>query len=773
LAERRTLQQAPWPILALLTVIHGPTTAMARDDGSTAVTVKVANPLAHARTSETIVLHLNDLRRLFPALDPATTVVADASGAELLSQLVDMDGDEVADDLVFQNDFAPRASKTFTVQVGVRRQPRREDYRVYGRFVRERHDDFAWENDRIAHRMYGPDLETWTQEPLTSSGVDVWTKRVRKLIVNDWYLTDDYHEDHGEGADLYSVGKSRGCGGLGVYQNGKLALSRNFTTSRVLANGPIRLVFELLYAPWDGGHARVSETKRVILDAGQNFDRFESTFTTEPKSAPLTIGIGIAKHKGGLAESDPHAGWLRTWEPLKQPNGNLGCAIVVPGATADYQVTDTDYLLVTAVPANGTLVYFAGFGWDRSSDVADSAAWAGLVENQRRELAAPLQIAISLASPPAPSPHPIGPAASLATRMVESVIARAPAVLTDQWEYDTGLVLKGIERVALKTKNVAALAYLKRTIDGLIDASGTIKGYRTGEYNIDQINMGRVLFRLWVEAQGRDKERYRKAIETLRLQMRTHPRTDDGAYWHKQIYPRQMWLDGVYMASPFLAEYAATFHEPALFDDVAKQILLAEEHMRDASTGLLYHGWDEQKKERWADPKTGRSSQFWGRAMGWYAMAVVDVLDWLPQDHPQRPAVLGVLQRLAAAIARVQDRTTGVWWQVLDQPGRPGNYREASASSMFVYALSKGVRSGWLDKVVYGKVATRGYRGLIAEFVELDGNGHVNLKYVCKVAGLGGNPYRDGSYAYYTSAEVVSNDPKGVGAFLLAAVESE
>jgi unsaturated rhamnogalacturonyl hydrolase len=570
---------------------------------------------------------------------------------------------------------------------------------------------------------------------------------------------------------LYSVGRSRGCGGLGVYHGGKLAVSRNFTTSRVLANGPIRLVFELTYAPWDAGNVRVSETKRVILDAGQSFDRFESTFSTDPKGFPIFAGIGIAKHKGGMAERDPRAAWLRTWEPLKQPNGNLGCAIVIPGATADFKVTDLDYLLVTAVPSSGTLVYFAGFGWDRSLDVAGAAAWAEQVENKRREAAAPLQVSLSLASPS--SAGPSAPAASFATRMLESVIARAPAALTDKWEYDTGLVLKGIERVALKGKNRDGLAYVKRTIDGLVDASGVIKGYQLGEYNIDQINMGRLLFRLWDVAQGKDKERYRKAIETLRSQMRTHPRTKDGAFWHKKIYPHQMWLDGVYMASPFLAEYAATFHEPALFDDVAKQILLAEKHMRDAKTGLLYHGWDEQKKERWADPKTGRSPQFWGRAMGWYAMAVVDVLEWLPQEHPQQPAVLGVLQRLASAIVRVQDVATGVWWQVLDQPERPGNYREASASSMFVYALSKAVRCGWLDGAVYGKVAARGYQGLLQEFVEMDANGHVDLKNVCKVAGLGGNPYRDGSYAYYTSTEVVNNDPKGVGAFLLAAAENE
>ena len=679
--------------------------ALADADGP-AVVVQVSNPLASARKSETVVLPIADLHRLGPSLDASKTVVLDANGREILSQLVDMDGDQEADDLVFQDDFAPRESKTFTLRFGTRRAPTREEYRVYGRFVRERYDDFAWENDRIAHRMYGPGLETWVAEPLTSSGVDVWTKRVRRLVVNDWYLTDDYHQDHGEGADLYSVKKSRGCGGLGIYRQGKLAVSRNFTTSRVLAGGPIRLVFELDYAPWDVGGARVSETKRVILDAGQSFNRFESSFATDPKSTPLVAGVGIAKHRESTAEFDPRAALLRSWEPLAEPNGNLGCAIIALGAGAELRVTATDYLLVTPVPASGRLVYYVGSGWDRGAEVADAVAWARLVESKRQAALAPLRIALSLV-PPTPSPP------SQAARMVEAVMARAPTVLTDTWHYDTGLVLKGIEQVALKTKDAAALAYVKRTIEGLVDPSGAIKGYLTGEYNIDNINMGRVLFRLWAEARPGEKERYRKAIELVRSQMRTHPRTDDGAFWHKKIYPHQMWLDGVYMASPFLAEYAATFREPAIFDDVAKQIVLAEAHMRDAKTGLLYHGWDERRQQRWADPKTGRSSQFWGRAMGWYAMAVVDVLDWLPQDHPQRRAVLGVLERLAAAVASVQDGATGVWWQVLDQPGRPGNYREASASSMFVYALSKAVRHGWLDQAAYGPVATRGYQGAL------------------------------------------------------------
>jgi unsaturated rhamnogalacturonyl hydrolase len=213
------------------------------------------------------------------------------------------------------------------------------------------------------------------------------------------------------------------------------------------------------------------------------------------------------------------------------------------------------------------------------------------------------------------------------------------------------------------------------------------------------------------------------------------------------------------------------FDEPEALNDVAAQILLAEKHMRDPGSGLLYHGWDESKTQGWADPKTGRSPQFWGRAMGWYAMAVVDVLEQLPKKHPKRTAVLGVLKRLADAIAAVQDRSTGVWWQVLDAAGRDKNFPEASASAMFVYALSKGVRNGWLDKKKFEPVAARGYEGLLRQFVALDERGQVTVKGICKVAGLGGKPYRDGSYAYYTSTEIVANDPKGVGAFILASAE--
>jgi unsaturated rhamnogalacturonyl hydrolase len=254
--------------------------------------------------------------------------------------------------------------------------------------------------------------------------------------------------------------------------------------------------------------------------------------------------------------------------------------------------------------------------------------------------------------------------------------------------------------------------------------------------------------------------------------LKSQPRTSEGGFWHKKIYPEQMWLDGLYMAEPFYAEYAATFREGADFDDIARQFVLMERHARDSRTGLLYHGWDESRKQRWADPATGRSPNFWGRAMGWYAMALVDTLDYFPKGHPQRAELLAILRRLAAAVEKYQEPESGLWYQVLDRGGAEGNYLEASASCMFVYALAKGVRQGYLP-ASYLKVARKGYQGIVGRFVETDAGGLVSLKGIVSVAGLGGSPYRDGSYQYYLSEKVVADDPKGVGAFLMASSEME
>jgi unsaturated rhamnogalacturonyl hydrolase len=339
-----------------------------------------------------------------------------------------------------------------------------------------------------------------------------------------------------------------------------------------------------------------------------------------------------------------------------------------------------------------------------------------------------------------------------------------------RWNYDEGVILKGIEGVWQQTADRSYFKYIQQSMDNLVSADGSnITGYKSDDYTLDNILCGRNLLMLY-NVTGTPK--YFKAATTLYDQLKKQPRTPEGGFWHKKRYVDQMWLDGLYMAESFYAEYAAMQHSDADFNDIANQYIWMEAHARDAKTGLLYHGWDYSKKEKWANPKTGLSPEFWGRADGWYAMALVDVLDYLPANHPKRAEIIAILNRLAVAITKYQDAKTGVWYDILDKPAEKGNYLEASASSMFVYALAKGVRNGYLP-VSYLPVVEKAYKGIITQFIETDANGQVNLKGTVSVSGLGGQPYRDGSYAYYMSEKVIVNDAKGVGAFLQAAVEME
>lgn len=338
-----------------------------------------------------------------------------------------------------------------------------------------------------------------------------------------------------------------------------------------------------------------------------------------------------------------------------------------------------------------------------------------------------------------------------------------------KWTYDLGVVLKGLEGVWYATGDGRYFRHIQENLDHWVQPDGTIRTYKPDEYNIDHVLLGRNLLTLY-KVTGQEK--YRKAASLLREQLRTHPRTSEGGFWHKKIYPHQMWLDGLYMGEPFYAEYAATFNEPEAFADIAKQFILAERHTRDAKTGLLYHGWDESREQRWADKTTGRSPNVWGRAMGWYAMALVDTIEHFPKEHAQRGELIAILNRLAAAVAKYQEPKSGLWYQVVDRGGERGNYLEASASAMFVYSLAKGVRNGYLP-ASYSKVAEKAYKGMVREFIKPVSNEQVNLDGTVSVAGLGGNPYRDGSYEYYLSEKVITNDPKGVGAFIKASVEME
>jgi unsaturated rhamnogalacturonyl hydrolase len=340
-----------------------------------------------------------------------------------------------------------------------------------------------------------------------------------------------------------------------------------------------------------------------------------------------------------------------------------------------------------------------------------------------------------------------------------------------KWTYDMGVILKGFEGIWLNTGEVGYYNYIQRQMDFFVQEDGSIKTYKKEEFNIDNINNGKILLLLYRVTL---KEKYLKAAKLLREQLNDHPRTKEGGFWHKKIYPKQMWLDGLYMAQPFYAEYAWLSHADSSFNDIANQFIWMERHARDPATGLLYHAYDESREMKWSDPVKGTSPHFWSRAMGWYATALVDALEFFPDTHPGKKAMKDILNRLVQAIANFQDPGTGLWYDVMNYngPGKEKNYFEASASSQFVYAIAKGVRKGWLpaEKI---KIANKGYTGIINRFIKGGETGAVHLHGTVKVSGLGGNPYRDGSFEYYMSEPVIVNDPKGIGAFLLASNEME
>lgn len=336
-----------------------------------------------------------------------------------------------------------------------------------------------------------------------------------------------------------------------------------------------------------------------------------------------------------------------------------------------------------------------------------------------------------------------------------------------KWNYEQGLILTAFYKLYKLTGEHKYLNYIKKNIDYYVENDGTIKTYKFNDLTLDNISPGRVLLYLYKETK---EEKYKKAADTLRRQLELQPRTVSGGFWHKKIYPNQMWLDGLYMAEPFYALYSKMFNEPKAFEDVTKQFLLVRNHLKDEKTGLYYHGWDESKKQKWADPVTGTSPSFWGRSIGWFMMGLVDVLDYLPKDQKNRDDLIRMLRDASESLLKYRDEKTGLWYQVVDQGSRDGNYIEASSSSMYGYVFVKGANEGYLDKKFY-KIAQESFNNILKYLVTYDNEGRFYINNIASVGGLGGNPYRDGSFEYYINEPKRTNDFKGYGPFMLLAIE--
>lgn len=357
------------------------------------LTVKAVNKLQMPRANQTIELSSQDLSPLGEK-DLAKIHIKDTAGKEILCQAVDADGDYTPDIVIFQADFAPAETKVFTVFAGGKWIYNKDQFKAYGRFVRERFDDFAWENDRIAQRMYGKALETWVREPLTSSTVDIWSKRVARMVINDWYMVDNYHADTGEGLDDYSAGPSRGCGGNGLWADERLWVSKNFVLSRVLSNGPIRVLFELTYEPFDVNGIKVAEVKRVALDAGQNLNHFQSYYKPQSTGVQLTTAIGLKKAVEEQKEFNAGHGWLAKWEKMDKNMGNQGLAVIVDPRIIIKETADRlNFLTLAQVSPDSVVSYWAGFIWDKAGASFDS--WKAYVDQFAQGLISPIEITVS------------------------------------------------------------------------------------------------------------------------------------------------------------------------------------------------------------------------------------------------------------------------------------------------------------------------------------------------------------------------------------------
>ena len=334
------------------------------------------------------------------------------------------------------------------------------------------------------------------------------------------------------------------------------------------------------------------------------------------------------------------------------------------------------------------------------------------------------------------------------------------------WNYIDGCMITALLAMSEITGEERYFDFAERFIDHFVSEDGSILSYEPEKANLDDINEGRVLFTL-LEKTG--KEKYRRAAELLRRQLSEQPRTFEGNFWHKAIYPNQVWLDGIYMAQPFYALYEKHLGKGDYRDTVG-QIETVRARMFDEQKGLYYHGYDASRTAFWADPVTGCSKNFWLRSIGWFAVALADLLEILPEGE-ERSKLRRIFTELMAGAARWADEESGLYWQVVDQGAREGNYLETSGSSMLAYAMLKGVRLGVLEKE-YAAKGQKTFRGIVERYLSFT-DGNLNLGGICLVAGLGpeNNRRRDGSYEYYISEPVVENDAKGVAPFLLCYTE--
>ena len=786
-------------LLLLLSACSSPATdeqsavdpASVRFPPGRAAVLEVSNPSTNARPDTTLSFGLNEL---------GVTGPVHAVGE--ISQLIDDDADGAPDRLVILTDLAPAQSKSITIEEGapesaapIRTQAElsvktggewRDNIYLGGKFENVsfaenpapqvdhqeyfRYEGPGIESDKIGYRVY---LDH-------RNGFDIFGKEVNDLVLQNVGLDgyDSYHEMSDWGADILKVGDSLGTGGFGYWNGDAVETVSNVSglSARILSSGPIQSSFRLDYKNWKSTAGAVDVSATLSMAAGSPF----VDVSLKTSDALDNIAIGLVKHpgteliKGNMDIAGEAWTYMASFGRQTEFDDNLGMVVLFRRADFVKYAEDANNYAIVMRPHGTELHYAFGAFWEKGVDgVTTSAALEDRLKEEVLRRTVPPRIRLKTANS-----EKLGAMSGdeISLRLAQSELERrgdglvygewdngrrAPAA----WTYSTGLLLEALDDVATTTGDAVFSDYAKRVMDSFVSADGDIADYDPEEFNIDSINPGKMLQRLY-ERTG--EPRYKLAISRLAAQLDDQPRTSEGAFWHKKRYPHQLWLDGVYMGMPFLARVGASVGDASKLEAAVHEFEIARAHLRDSSTGLYFHAWDEAGKQVWADPVTGRSPHVWARGMGWYAMALVDTLEAIPpEDKDLRKRLIDLSRELAATLAAYQNET-GVWFQIMDMPLAPGNYREASASAMFAYFLAKGVNDGVLDDK-YADIATRAYAGIVSEFLTQDADGRLRLNNICQTAGLGFG--RDGGYEYYMSEPVVSNDPKGVGPMMMAGLQ--
>ncbi|WP_406828435.1 DUF4861 family protein [Microbulbifer sp. ARAS458-1] len=785
--------------------------APAAEKPSAIANLELSNPSDFPRLDEAVYLSFYEL-----GLEAGfTSPIAVWNQAERIPvQTIDKDADGSKDGILFTVDVAVdetlklRIAEADAPAEGEKRTQAEISHKVGGEWVEreykggsfqnvssldvpEEHTDHSYfiryegpgiESDLVGYRVY---LD-WR------NGFDIFGKKVRTPVLQgvgqDGF--DSYHEPADWGMDVLKVGGSVGVGGYGYWDGEKVIRVSDVQDWQVdiAENGELYSSFKAQYKGWKPTADQQTDLTAVLsMHAGSRLVEVNAKTSEELDN----LVAGIVNHEGtelilGDTDITGHAyTYIGTYGPQSLDGANLGMAVIAKNKLIKETTTDAHNQVAILKPAGNEVQYYFLAAWaneaeSRHGPITTKAEFETYLKQEAEKLTMPLRQRLITAASVAETDKPLTAEVALewSKKLADSELERKTLDYRfggfdhirkrpSYFEYTTGMVMQAYDELNQVAPEARYADAVETVMGSFVNEDGSINGYVQEKYNIDSIRAGTMLLRMYERNQN---PAYKKAVDTLFEQLEHHPRTSAGAFWHKKIYPHQVWLDGVYMGIPFLAQYEQLMHEEPNVEEVLAEFKLVNEILKDPETGLFYHAWDEKRQQVWADKETGLSGYHWARGMGWLAMALVDVLDFIPEENTEeRQYLLNMIAEIAPVIEKYQDEETGTWWQIIDMPGKRGNYLESTASTMFTYFYAKALNQGYLPKDKYLATAKKAYQGLLDEFVQVHADGTISITDMCQVAGLGFG--RDGSYEYYMSEPIYDDDPKGTAPFITSGVE--